>query len=168
LALLDVNRVGEAETQLLEATRLKPGDAAIQYHLATVLIRQHRLNDAIASYREALRLQPQYPEALDGLAWILATDPSPGRHGGPEAVELAEKACQQTQYQEARFVVTLAAAYAEMGRFSEAIASAQKARDRAAAAGESDVAARADELLKLFSAGRTVRQTLNSGSGESR
>ena len=56
-------------------------------------------------------------------------------------------------------LTTLADAYAEAGRFPDAIANAQKARDVAQAAGQEDAAAKADELLKLFQSNRPFRET---------
>jgi hypothetical protein len=55
------------------------------------------------------------------------------------------------------FIGTLAAAYAEVGRFNEAIATAATAKALAVAAGEKDVAARNEELLELYRAGKPCR-----------
>src|SRR5262249_33220854 len=63
-----------------------------------------------------------------GLSWILATDPNPEVRNGAEAVRMAERACQLTEFKNARMLLTLAAAYAEAGRKNEGIALAQKAR----------------------------------------
>jgi hypothetical protein len=45
---------------------------------------------------------------------------------------------------------TLAAAYAEAGRFGEAVATAQKAHDLALSAGKQEIAAKNQELLELY------------------
>ena len=47
---------------------------------------------------------------------------------GPRAVELAERACQLTEWKTAFFLGTLAAAYAEAGQFADAAATAERAR----------------------------------------
>jgi hypothetical protein len=47
-------------------------------------------------------------------------------------------------------VGTLAAAYAEAGRFDDAVATAQKARDLALASGQKDLADRNQKLLELY------------------
>jgi len=54
---------------------------------------------------------------LDDAAWQYATSPDAERRNGAYAVELAEGACELTQYQQTFMVCTLAAAYAETGRF---------------------------------------------------
>jgi Flp pilus assembly protein TadD len=49
----------------------------LHYRLAVALERQHKLNEAIVQYREALRLTPEFPEARNELAQLLASDPQP-------------------------------------------------------------------------------------------
>ena len=69
---------------------------------------------------------------------------------------LAERACKLTDYKEAIFVGTLAAAYAEAGRFPEAVSSAEKARSLALAAGQKEIAQKNEELLELYRAGQRL------------
>jgi tetratricopeptide (TPR) repeat protein len=107
--------------------------------------------------RLALALKPDMVEALENLAWILATHPSEALRNGAEAVRLAERACKLSQYREPVSLVTLAAAYAEAGRFGDAVKTAEKARDLAAAAGLKDVAAKNSERLELYRAGKPCR-----------
>jgi hypothetical protein len=52
----------------------------------------------------------------------------------------------------------LAAAYAEAGRFTEAMATAQKAIELATAAGDQGFAAMNQQLLKLYRAGRPYHE----------
>ena len=51
---------------------------------------------------------------------MMATDPDPSVRNGSEAVRLAERAVQLTGAREPTLLDTLAAAYAEAGRFQEA------------------------------------------------
>jgi hypothetical protein len=53
---------------------------------------------------------------------------------------------------EARFFGTLDAAYSGAGRFEEAITTAQKARELALAAGQKQIAEKAEERLGLYRA----------------
>jgi Flp pilus assembly protein TadD len=69
---------------------------------------------------------------------------------GAEAVQLAEKACQLTEYKETMLVGTLAAAYAEAGRFSNAVATAERACALAAASGNAVLLARNQQLRELY------------------
>ena len=60
-----------------------------------------------------------------------------------------ERACELTDYKQTIFVGTLAAAYAEAGRFDEAIATTEKAC-ALAAAGEQGLLKKNQELLELY------------------
>jgi hypothetical protein len=75
---------------------------------------------------------------------------------GPWPIQL--NVCALRDYQMPVLVGTLAAAYAEAGRFSEAIATAQKARDLAEAAGQGDVAEKNRQLLELYRSGRAYHE----------
>jgi hypothetical protein len=112
---------------------------------------------AVEHYRRGLRKVEDVPEALNNLAWILATNPDGEVRNGAVAVKFAEKACQLTDYKKAVFVGTLAAAYAEANRFSEAIEAAEKARLLAEAAKDSEIAARNAKLMELYRAQKPCR-----------
>jgi hypothetical protein len=88
----------------------------------------------------------------------LATHPRDEFRNGPEAVRLAERACAVTSRQQAFLIGTLAAAYAEAGRFTDAVKAAQEAQAKAAAAGQTEIAARNEQLLKLYQAQKPYRQ----------
>lgn len=113
---------------------------------------------AAGRYRRALQLDPYLVEALNNLAWLLATCPEASVRNGAEAVQHAEQACQLTQYGRTIMVGTLAAAYAEAGRFSEAVATAQKACELASIFKEDDLLARNRELLELYRAGQAYHE----------
>jgi tetratricopeptide (TPR) repeat protein len=149
----------EAVKHFESALRVRPADPALHCHLAGALNAQGKTPEAIADYRRALELNPESSEALNNLAWILAAHPEPGFRDGPEAVRLAEHACQLTQNHEAVLVGTLAAAYAESGRFSDAVATAEKARELAAGAGQTNVAQKNLEMLELYRAKKAYHET---------
>ena len=115
---------------------------------------------AIARNHLALKTQPDSATLLNNLACMLATCPDASLRNGPEAVQLGEKACRLTYYQADTLVSTLAAAYAEAGRFDDAIWMAQKA---CALASKSDVPKdwleRNQELLALYLKHQPYHQT---------
>ena len=113
-----------------------------------------RTREAVAQYREALRLNPNLAVALNNLAWVLATSPDDGLRNGTEAVRLGERACELTHYDEPLFIGTLAAAYAEAGRFPEAVATAEKAEQLATTAGSKKPAGENRQRLELYRAGK--------------
>ncbi len=158
LALMEQNKPKEAAVQFSEVLRLRPDDAATHYRLAVALARERETREAILHYQQALRLQPDFPDALNDLAGILSSDPDPKLRSGREAIQLAKRACELTKYQQADLVATLAAAYAEDSRFAEAVSTAQRAREIALAADQQEMAAKTEELLKLFQSRRPYRE----------
>ena len=69
---------------------------------------------------------------------------------GPRRSVWPERACELTHYGEPLFIGTLAAAYAEAGRFDDAVATAQKACALAEASGEQELLKKNQELLALY------------------
>jgi len=113
------------------AARCNASDLPTELNLANSLSHVGRNREAIAHFDHALNLAPDSIEALNNLAWILATNPDPQLRDGPRAVRLAEHAGTITGYKLPFVLGTLAAAYAEAGRFNEAIGSAEQACARA-------------------------------------
>jgi Flp pilus assembly protein TadD len=116
--------------------------------------------DAILFYRKALEADPDALETLNNLAWLLATTPDGAVRDGAEAVQLAERACALSHFRRPVFIGTLAAAYAEVGRFSDAIATAEKARALAHTQRDEAIARRNEELLQLYRQGQPYREPL--------
>jgi len=63
LALVMLDRAAEARAELEEARRLDPASASACLNLAVLEAQEGRLDAARALAREALRLQPDYPQA---------------------------------------------------------------------------------------------------------
>jgi protein O-mannosyl-transferase len=158
LFLLLHNQPDAAADRFTAALADRPDFAEAHYRLAQALSRQHKSSEAIAHYRETLRFIPDHAATLNELAWILATDPDSSLRSGAEAVTLAQRACELTRRQQAAFLTTLSAAYAETGRYPDAIATAQTAVTLARAAGQTKIAAQDEELLKLYQAGSPFRE----------
>jgi tetratricopeptide (TPR) repeat protein len=143
---------------LREAVRLKPALASIYRRLGEILEALGKIDQAVACYREGLRVQPDQEEICNNLAWTLATQPDAKFRDGNEAVRLAEHACELSAFKNAAFLDTLAAAYAEAGRFPEAVASAQQAIGLATAAGQNALAEQTRKLLELYRAGKPFHE----------
>jgi len=92
------------------------------------------------------------------LAWLLATSTEAGIRSGNRAVEVAERACNISEWRAAILMGTLAAAYAEAGRYPDAIAMADKAIAKAREDKQDDVVKRNAELLELYHRGQPCRE----------
>jgi hypothetical protein len=95
-------------------------------------------------------LNTQNPVTQNNIAWRLATNPESAKRNGKMAVALAESACRQTDFKVTAMIGTLAAAYAEAGRFEDAILTAQKACALASSTGEPELLKKNQQLLSLY------------------
>ena len=157
LLLASQQKLGEAAPHLQEAAHLTP-NAETHYNLGLVLGMQGRLAEALANYRRALQEKPDSAPTLNDIAWILATAPQAELRNGAEAVALAERASRSGGSPNPRFLGTLAAAYAEAGRFAEAVSTVEKTRDLAQAAGDKSLAELAASRLELYRKQQAYRQ----------
>jgi len=158
LILAKQRKTAQAISHFRRAIELKPDRAETHIQLGLALADQRQAKDAMVEYRHALRLNPDAIDALNNLAWMLATHPNTELRDGTEAVRLAERACQITSYEAPLLVGTLAAAYAEAGRFEEAVKSAQKAHDLALALDQKELAAKNQQLQLLYRAQKPHRE----------
>jgi len=136
----------------------RPNDARLHYEFGLALEHLGQTREGMSHYAHALRLQPDFAEALERLAWITATDPRPELRNGTEAVNLAQQACELTGNKEARSLTTLAAAYAEAGRFAEAVSTVETAEKLTAGTGQREMAAKCASLLEALKSGKTWRE----------
>jgi hypothetical protein len=98
---------------------------------------------------DALERDPDFVPALVSLALIRATSPDEALRDGPQAVELAGRACRLTHDEHAEALYALAAGYAQVGRFPEAADTAEAAIQRALAAGNRGLAETIRPLLQV-------------------
>jgi tetratricopeptide (TPR) repeat protein len=152
------NQQDDAATEFLLATRIQPTNAVANYQLALIYQSRKETQKAVDYYHKTLRAQPDFVEALNNLAWLLAANHDSTLRNGTEAASLAERACKLTDYKAPVFVGTLAAAYAEAGRFADAVTTAEKARDIALSAGQKETADKNAELLQLYRAGHAYHE----------
>jgi len=147
----------EAAQHLREALRLRPDHAGAHKNLGLILQHQGWIEEAVSHYSEAVRLRRDDAEVRNNLAWIRATHPDAALRDGVEAVRLAERACELTGRKDPGILDTLAAAYAEAGRFADAAATASEAAALARTAGREDLARQIEAHQRLFEAGQPYR-----------
>jgi Tfp pilus assembly protein PilF len=150
-------KVTEAIDHFEHALRVQPGSVEAHLALGQCYWSQNKYDLAVAEYRRALELQPTNADAANNLAWVLATSTDDSLRDGAEAVRLAELACKSTQFKNAGMLDTLAAAYAEAGRFDTAATTARQALALLATA-SGDRAKQIEDRLALYEAHRPYRK----------
>ena len=153
----------EAIVHLQIALCLKP-DNQTRLDLATRFYQGGNARQAVEQFRKVLAAHPDQPEPLNNLAWLLATSSDATLRDGTEAVQRAERACKLTAFKQTGMVSTLAAAYAEAGRFPEAVATAEMAVRLATTNGETHFADINNQLLPLYRAGRPYHESPSKGT----
>ena len=132
--LARLGRFAEAEAPLRRALALEPAWLDAEYDLALVLEATRRSGEACIHYRRVLA-QKKDPAAAERLAWILACHPDATKRAPEEALRWARNlASIATDESRPRVTDLVGAAQAAAGRYSAAVASAEKAlqlaRDR--------------------------------------
>jgi protein O-mannosyl-transferase len=118
--------------------------------LGALLYRKGQYAQAAAEYRLALDADPEFVEAMSNLAWMLSACSQQEYRNGPEAVKLAARACEITDYRRAEFIAVLSAAHAETGRFDTATITARKALALIDRKTQSQTAAQLSKLIECY------------------
>src|SRR5437588_795741 len=135
------------------AIALDPEDPLPWYNRGLTHCLMSNYAKAVADFAQAALLDPTDTDAPNELAWLRATCPRVEYRQGIEAVEYAQQVCQMTDWQDAACLDTLAAAYAECGKYDEAV----RWRQRALALAEPEERAGFQARLALYEAGRPYR-----------
>ncbi len=158
LALANQNRTAEAIRHLQRAIEISPGLVEARYYLGAAMMMNGQRAQALAHWREALRQAPDNLRVLNDTAWVLATCTDAAIRNATEAVTLAERAVELTSGREPGVLATLAAAYAEAGRFDKAVELEIRAADMATQEGNAPLAATLRTRLTQLQAKTPIRQ----------
>ena len=153
-ALSQQGNVNEAIAQYQKALQINPRYAEACYNLAETFRETGNVQEAIVYYQKAIQINPDYVEGLNNLARLLATGSQASLRNGDRAVQLARHANQLTGNGNPVVLATLAAAYAEAGRYTEAVQTALRALELATAQSETALAEAIRSQLKLYQAGQ--------------
>jgi Flp pilus assembly protein TadD len=126
-ALAQQGKSADAVAAFRAAAQLEPGVSRRHSDLALALADDGKADEAKKEYKEATRLDAGWVEAVRRSAWEMLRRKDLRAGEGFLALYLARQACGETSRPKAELLDTLAAAYAEVGRFEEAAATARTA-----------------------------------------
>ena len=156
--LANCGQADAAIAHFQKALELKPDSAVARQNCDMVLALRQSLLQWLAERRAAVRSRPSDVKLLGDTAWILATNPNASIRNAAEAIELAQRAVKLSGNQDSRALDTLAAAYAEAGRFPEAVQAAQQAIDLALQQNKPAVAAAIKARRQAYEAKTAFRE----------
>ena len=140
-----------------QVRQIDPAYVEVELALGTQMEKQRRYDKAIALYREALRRNSKSTDAMNNLAWLLATSPDASLRDARAALSWARKAAQASHFKNAGVLDTLAAANAEAGNFEKAIEISRRALTLARSVDQLTLAAKIEEHIALFQSRRPIR-----------
>jgi Flp pilus assembly protein TadD len=143
-------RYDDAIVHLRKALQIAPKNIHLLSDIALALSKVGRLEEAVKHWREALGVDPAWVISLNNLAWHQTVHKRAKFYDPHEAVNLAQRACEVTEYKKSYLLDTLAVAYAAAGRFAEAVETAEKALKLARSARQDNLAAQLQSRLNLF------------------
>ncbi len=158
IGLAQKGRLDAAIQHLEKAMKLAPGFTDGYFYLGAMYANRGRLAEALVQWRRLLELQPNNALALNSMARVLATAGDASLRNGAEAVTLAERAARLSGGREPVLLDTLAAAYAEAGRFPEAVQTERRALDLAAQGQSPQIAQELRSRLSLYEAGKAFHE----------
>jgi tetratricopeptide (TPR) repeat protein len=118
------NQLGDSKTALNDcfvATEFDSVNELAWLIEGTIYNKQGNFTGALAAWLVALQNNANSAETLNNLAWLQATCDDAQCRNGQSAIQYATRACELTEYKNAGYVDTLAAAYAEAGDFDNAL-----------------------------------------------
>jgi len=158
-ALMTKGNLDEAIFYLRKAVDLAPTLARVHNSLGNALVRKGHLAEAIAEYGKTIELQPTNTTTLNNLAWVLAAAPDDSVRNGERAVSLAQKAVHLSGANSPEMLATLSVAYAEVGKFPDAIAAAQRALELPGAKSNPSLIDSLQSKIKLYESHSPFRDT---------
>jgi len=150
-------KLNEGIAEYRKAVEIKPDYVPAHINLGIALVRLGQIDEAIAQYEKVLKIAPNDPWAYNNLAWIRATHRDATIRDGVEAVTLAGRAVVLLPGSPSP-LGTLAAAYAEAGRFTEAVQTARQALELAKQQNQPALAESIQAKIRLYETGAPFRE----------
>ena len=160
-AMLSAGQPEDATLEFNRAVQCDPNSAEAHVYLGTAFYYgEGKVMDALMQWRIAIKLDPGFALALSQTAHALAGSLAASDRNGAEAVKLAERAVELSKGREPVYLDTLAMAYAEDGRFTEALETARRALQIAEEKGESSLEGSLNEKISMYQSRHPYRDEL--------
>jgi tetratricopeptide (TPR) repeat protein len=127
----------------------------VYYKIAETGERSETYTQMFSDYQAVIAIDPEHPDALNALAWMLVMSPIEDLRDIKKAVEYATKACDLTDWNKHDQLSTLAVAYSETGNYQEAIKWQKKALELLGEDELDNWQANYQERLKLYESGKS-------------
>jgi len=136
------------------ALKINPALSNARKNLGTILIQQGNIEEGLQHCVESLESDPNQPQPLNNWAWLIATSKQASQEHRQQALDMALQACQFTKYEKANYLDTLAVVYASLGKFTQAIETAEKALTIAGVEGDDQFKKEITKSLKFYKQGK--------------
>ncbi|PYI60545.1 MAG: hypothetical protein DMC59_02745 [Verrucomicrobia bacterium] len=163
--LLRKGRLEDAIAAYEQSLKSRSRYPEVENNIGLALAQKGRPSEAIAHWQNALAIQPDSVDPLNNLAWVLATFPESWIRNKKQALVLAERANQLSGDNSPMILRTLAAAYAENGRFTEARVTAERGLQLANAQENPALASILERDLARYRINTPVRTATKPGPG---
>jgi hypothetical protein len=141
-----------------EAVKLMPENFSAITNMGSVYYLEGKTEQAIFCWEKALEFNPNWIDAINNLAMTRVSSENPAFRNLDEALSLAQRGCKITEYRQPDLLDTLAAVYAAMGKFSDAIETAEQAMKLARYNGQKELAHQIQQRIALYKAGKSYEQ----------
>jgi tetratricopeptide (TPR) repeat protein len=158
VTLLEQQKFRQAIKYLKQALESYPEHNNARYNLAMSLWGLGKIPEAVEQYKQILEMKPNWATAANSLAWILATGRNEDIRNGKEAIRWAMVACKGEGRKNPEYLDTLAAAYAEAGRFEQAVRTAKKSIELARSARDENLAQEVEHRLGLYRSNKAFHE----------
>ncbi len=155
---LKQGKLNEAIACFDELIKQKQDSPKVYVNLAVTYAQQGKYDLAMQNCAKAEQLKPDDAESLNNMAWLFAAIGDLSTNDANKAIGYARRACEQTAYNNADYLDTLAVAYAAAGKFNDAIMTAEKALNVTKATGQENTAREIQNRLELYKAGKPYRE----------
>ena len=158
VALGTLQQYPDATAHFERAIAIDPFYTSAFENMAEAYGAQNQLAKAVKYFIKALDQKPDDVALLNKAAWILATAIDPAARDASQAIVLATHAVELTSRKDASSLDTLAAAYAEDGRFADAVATGTEALALANARGDRAFPLELEQRLAIYRSHKPFRQ----------